>query len=70
MVEVNYPIRLVRLVREVQQLSVMGLNIPKSIRDVSDRAIKFMNQAKDLEQVILIVLHIWNSIFLKRNLFD
>ena len=70
MVEVNYPIRLVRLVREVQQLSAMGLNIPKSIRDVSDRAIKFMNQAKDLEQVILIVLHIWNSIFLKRNLFD
>ncbi|KAK6637824.1 hypothetical protein RUM44_008246 [Polyplax serrata] len=51
MVEVNYPSRLVRLLREVQQLSAMGLSIPKSIKEICERAMKFMDQAKDLEQI-------------------
>ena len=51
MVKVSYNPRLGQLIREVQQLSVIGMKIPVKIKEVSDRAVKFMSQAKALEQV-------------------
>lgn len=51
MVVVNYSPRLGRLVREVQQLSVLGLTIPAKIQDLFHRAVEFVKQANALEQV-------------------
>lgn len=49
--KVNYNPRLGQLIREVQQLSVLGMKIPSKIKEVSDRALKFTSQAKALEQI-------------------
>lgn len=48
---VNYDRRMVGLVREVRQLSVLGYKIPMKIQEAADLAKKFMRQAKALEQV-------------------
>lgn len=48
---VNYDPHLVRLVREVRQLTVLGYKIPLKIQEAADLAKKFMRQAKALEQV-------------------
>lgn len=48
---VNYDAHLVRLVREVRQLTVLGYKIPLKIQEAADLAKKFMRQAKALEQV-------------------
>lgn len=48
---VNYDPHLVRLVREVHQLTVLGYKIPLKIQEAADLAKKFMRQAKALEQV-------------------
>jgi len=48
---VNYDPQLVRLVREVRQLIVLGYKIPIKIQEAADLAKKFMRQAKALEQV-------------------
>lgn len=51
LMKVNYDPRLVTLVREARQLTVLGHKIPSQIRNATDQAKKFMKQAKALEQV-------------------
>jgi dynein heavy chain 2 len=51
LMHVNYDPHLVRLVREVRQLTVLGYKIPLKIQEAADLAKKFMRQAKALEQV-------------------
>lgn len=51
LMHVNYDPHLVRLVREVRQLIVLGYKIPMKIQEAADLAKKFMRQAKALEQV-------------------
>ncbi|XP_046395709.1 cytoplasmic dynein 2 heavy chain 1 [Ischnura elegans] len=48
---VQYNKRLVGLIREVRQLSLLGYRIPPEIKAISEKAKKFSNQAKALEQV-------------------
>ncbi|XP_071452948.1 cytoplasmic dynein 2 heavy chain 1 [Hetaerina americana] len=48
---VKYNKRLVGLIREVRQLSLLGFRIPTEIKAMSEKAKKFSNQAKALEQV-------------------
>ena len=52
LMHVNYHPKLVGLVKEVRQLSVLGYKIPMKIQEAAHLAKKFMKQAKDLEQVI------------------
>jgi dynein heavy chain 2 len=54
LMHVNYDSHLVRLVREVRQLTVLGYKIPLKIQEAADLAKKFMRQAKALEQVTYI----------------
>lgn len=42
------------LINEVQKLSAIGIHIPVKIRDLSDKAMEFVSQARSLEQVPLI----------------
>ncbi|XP_069679211.1 cytoplasmic dynein 2 heavy chain 1 isoform X2 [Periplaneta americana] len=51
LMHVNYDPNLVRLVREVRQLIVLGYKIPLKIQEAADLAKRFMKQAKALEQV-------------------
>uniref|UniRef100_T1IHY1 Cytoplasmic dynein 2 heavy chain 1 n=1 Tax=Strigamia maritima TaxID=126957 RepID=T1IHY1_STRMM len=48
---VNYNPRLVTLVREVRQLTVLGYAIQPKIQQAADRAKEFSCQAKDLQQI-------------------
>jgi len=65
---VNYDPHLVRLVREVRQLTVLGYKIPLKIQEAADLAKKFMRQAKALEQVSYITSSIYHSLFKKTKL--
>jgi hypothetical protein len=51
LMKVNYDSRLVTLVREARQLTVLGHKMPSQIRNATEQAKKFMRQAKSLEQV-------------------
>jgi dynein heavy chain 2 len=64
LLHVNYDPHLVRLVREVRQLTVLGYKIPLKIQEAADLAKKFMRQAKALEQVSYITSSIHHSSFI------
>lgn len=51
--KVNYNSRLVTLIREVRQLTVLGYKIPVKILQIDQRAKQYYKQAKELQQVIL-----------------
>jgi dynein heavy chain 2 len=48
---VNYNPKLVMIIREVRQLSLLGYKIPEKIQGLSSLAVKYMKQAKALDQV-------------------
>lgn len=48
---VNYSPRLVTLLREVRQLSILGLKIPTSIKDIANTAQQFYTHAIVLKQI-------------------
>ncbi|KAJ9584167.1 hypothetical protein L9F63_021464, partial [Diploptera punctata] len=51
LMHVNYNPKLVGLVKEVRQLSVLGYKIPMKIQEAAELAKRFMKQAKALEQI-------------------
>ncbi|XP_047109239.1 cytoplasmic dynein 2 heavy chain 1 [Schistocerca piceifrons] len=51
LMRVNYDYRLVSLIHEVRQLSVLGYKIPSHVQQTAELAASFMRQAKALEQI-------------------
>lgn len=49
--KVSYSPELIRFIREVQQLRVLGYHIPDKIQEAADLGKKFKSQAMTLEQV-------------------
>lgn len=56
---VNYSERMVTLLREVRQLSALGIRIPRDIRNAADNAQKFYRHGVVLKQVA----NFYNSVF-------
>ena len=48
---VTFPPRLADLVREVRQLSALGLPVPARVQEVASTAMRFFRQANRLQQV-------------------
>jgi dynein heavy chain 2 len=51
LMRVNYNPRLVTIIREVRQLSLLGYTIPPHVLQLSELAVKYMKQAKALDHV-------------------
>ncbi|GAB6032228.1 Cytoplasmic dynein 2 heavy chain 1 [Chamberlinius hualienensis] len=49
--QVTYNSRLECIIREVRQLTILGFNIPLSVKKICDLAKKFSKQAKQLQQI-------------------
>lgn len=49
---VNYNPRLVAITREVRHLRVLGYNIPSRVVELDEKAQKYYNEAKDLQQIV------------------
>lgn len=55
LMKINYDPRLISFVKEVRELSSMGFKIAPQISRNSKLAEDFMQQAKDLEEVLLLL---------------